>query len=172
MESKNSGCSFVLFGSCLLMGCATLVMLVWGFLRLDWRVNNRYLQGSCVVLDKRLADSDGRFPNVGHEGTPPKISYHPEIKIRYEVGGRTYEVWTYDAIAMFDTDKDRMQAIVDSFQVGATYPCWYDPDRPEKGILVRGHAWMPYFLLVVPVVFLTIGGAGIRHGWKNRGRTA
>ena len=73
---------------------------------------------------------------------------------------------------MFYPDRAAEQAIVDSFQVGATYPCWYDPDRPDKAILVRGHLWVPYFLLVVPIGFLLIGGVGIHRSRKNRGTTA
>jgi hypothetical protein len=169
IQRQSSGCGCAFFGLCFLMGCMSLVMLVWGFLLLDWRANNRYLPNSCVVLDRRLAST---LTDPGPEGGTRRPVYHPEIKIQYEVDGQKYEVWTYDAIAMFDPDRAAQQAIVDSFQAGATYPCWYDPDRPEKSILVRGHAWAPYVLLIVPIVFLLIGGFGIRHSWKDRGKTA
>jgi hypothetical protein len=169
MQQQSSGCGWAFSGLFFLMGCASLVMLVWVFLLLDWRANNRYLPNSCVVLDRRLAST---MSEPGPEGGTPRPVYHPEIKIRYEVGGRKYEVWTYDAIAMFYPNKAAQQAIVDNFQVGANYPCWYDPDRPEKAILVRGHAWAPYVLLIVPIGFLVIGGIGIRHSWQNRTKTA
>ncbi len=165
MESRTPGRTFAFSGLFVLVGCGTLVMLVWGFLLLDWRANNRYLPNSCMVLDRRLARAEGQVNPEGGKGGP---TYHPEIKIRYEVDGRKYEVWTYDAIFMFYPDQAGQQAIVDSFQVGATYPCWYDPDSPDKAILVRGHAWAPYILLVVPIGFLLIGGAGIRDSWNNR----
>ncbi len=169
MKDHTTGPGFALSLLLFIAGCASLVMLVGGFLVPDWRANNRYVPGSCVVLDKRLADSIGKFPGAsGGE----KISYHPEIKIRYEVDGRNYEVWTYDAIPMFYPDRAKMQAIVDGFQVGGTYPCWFDPDSPQKAILVRGHAWAPFILLVVPVVFLTVGIVGLRRAKENRGKTA
>jgi hypothetical protein len=135
------------------------------FLLLDWRANNRYLPNTCVVLDRRLASQRSEpVPDAGGGGT----AYHPEIKIRYKVDGREYEVWTYDAIPMFYPDQAAQQAIVDGFQVGAICPCWYDPDRPDKAILVRGHLWAPYVLLVVPIGFLLVGVMGIRHSWKYR----
>jgi hypothetical protein len=170
MRSENTGCGCAFFGLCFLMGCASLVMLVWGFLLTDWRANNLYVPSSCVVLDRRLATSSGAMhdPELGQS----RPTYHPEIKIRYEVGGRKFEIWTYDAIFMFYPDQTAQQAIVDSFQVGATYPCWYDPDHPEKAILVRGHTWASYILLVVPVGFLSIGGVGLRRWWKDRGKAA
>lgn len=97
-------------------------------------------------------------------------SYHPEINIRYDVGGRNYEVWTYGPFVSPSTDRDFQRAIVDSFRVGATYPCWYDPDRPESAVLVREHAQSACVALVVPVVFLVFGGGGIRHVWRRRAK--
>jgi hypothetical protein len=145
-----------------LVGIASLVMLVFGFLIPDWRANNQYRQGSCVAVDKRVADSVG-------EG---RITYRPEIKIRYQVDGREYESWAYDAIPTYGPNRAEAQAIADGFQLGATYPCWFDPARPEQVILVRGHAWIPYLLLVVPAVFLALGGGGLSRSWSNRGTTA
>jgi hypothetical protein len=147
------------------LGCASLVMLVWGGLLPEWRANNRYLPNSCVVLDRRLASERFDDPDGG-----AREGYHPEIKIHYQVDGRKYEVWTYDALRWFSSDRAAQQAIVDSFQVGATYPCWYDPDRPEKAILVRGHAWGLYVLLIGNIGFLLIGGLAIRQ--ENRARLA
>ena len=131
----------LLFGLSFLAGCGLLVAYVSAVL-LESRANNRYLPNSCLVLDRRLATgmSDVVVVRDGEHWTQPKPSYHPEIEIQYEVGGRKYEVWTYDAIFRFSTDRAAQQAIVDSFRVGANYPCWYDPDRPERAILVRGNA--------------------------------
>jgi hypothetical protein len=170
-----SGLVFAFFGLFFLAGCLFLVTSVWGSL-LDWRANNQYLPNSCVVLDRRLAiGTRDLVVGVSEDGVPrtePRPAYHPEIKIQYEVGGRKYEVWTYDAIPGFSPDRAAQQAIVDSFLVGATYPCWYDPDRPDRAILVRGHTWAVYAGLIMSIGFLVIGGAGIRHLWKNREKPA
>ena len=164
-------CAGLLFGLSFLAGCGLLVAYVSAVL-LESRANNRYLPNSCLVLDRRLATgmSDVVVVRDGEPWTQPKPSYHPEIKIQYEVSGRKYEVWTYDAIFRFSTDRAAQQAIVDSFRVGANYPCWYDPDRPERAILVRGNPpALAYAAVIVPIVFLVFGGAGIRHLWKSRG---
>jgi hypothetical protein len=140
-------------------------------LRLDWRANNQYLPNSCVVLDRRIATQivDDSVPDGGggHH-----TAYHPEIKIQYEVGGRKYEVWTYDAIHRLYNDQAAPQGIVDGFQVGATYPCWYDPERPERAILVRGYVWIAHLCLIVPIVFLLYGGIGMLRWWTDRAGTA
>jgi Protein of unknown function (DUF3592) len=172
MGRKRAGCGYAFFGLFFLTGAGFLAVLVW-LLLLDWRANHQYVPSSCVVLDRRLAVSMGEqvvhvSPDTGNETRQVPV-YHPEIQIRYKVDGHTYEVWTYDAIARTSTDRAAQQAIVDRFQVGATYPCWYDPDRPDRAILVRGHAWGIYFVLIAPVMFLVVGVAGIRHSWKNRG---
>jgi hypothetical protein len=49
--------------------------------------------------------------------------------------------------------------------VGVAYPCWYDPDLPEKVILVRGHHWDAYVFLIMPLAMLMIGGVGM---WMAR----
>ena len=166
-EKTGFGCGF--FGLVFIAGCGFLVMLVGGFLLPDWRANNRYLPTTCVVLDRRLGEDIAPADPEGRGGGPV---YHPEIEIQYEVDGREYVIWTYDAVHMYSPDKAGRQAIVNGFKVGARYPCWYDPDRPEKAILVRGHAWVPYLLLVVPIVFLLVGGVGISRSLKNRGKPA
>jgi Protein of unknown function (DUF3592) len=181
IRRRDSGCGcafsglfFAFFALFFVAGCGFLVLLVSGLVR-DWRANNRYLPNSCVVLDRRLAIGTSSLVVVVSDGvtrTEPRPSYHPEIKIQYEVGGRKYEVWTKGAIRGFSPDRAAQQAIVDSFRVGATYPCWYDPDRPDQAILVQGYAWGANVALIVPIVFLVFGGAGIRHLWKNRGKTA
>jgi hypothetical protein len=165
--------AFAFFGLFFLAGCGFLV-LMGGFLLRDWKANNRYLPNSCVVLDGRLAL--GTTEQVILEGdtsrTESRPAYKPELKIQYEVGGRKYEVWTNGAIGGFSPDRGAQQAIVDSFRVGVSYPCWYDPDSPDRAILVRGYAWNAYGALIVPVVFLVFGVAGMRYMWKNRGKTA
>ena len=132
-----------------------------GFLLPDWRVNNRYSSNSCLVLDRKL---DSRmFDMAGPAGQRARKeeSYRPAIKIRYEVNGRKIETWAYDGTGNLLPDRAAQQAIVDSFQVGSTCPCWYDPDRPDQAVLVRGHSWGAYVFLILPVALLAVGGLGI-----------
>ena len=151
------GCSSLVF----LAGCVVLLVLVWGFLIPDWRSNNRYIASSGVVLDTRVHSQLFDVAGPKGQGVRQVEYYRPEIKIQYEVNGRKFESWSYDATGNHSPDRAAQQAIADSFQVGATYPCWYDPDRPERAILVRGHTWGAYVFLIVPLGLLTIGVAGM-----------
>jgi hypothetical protein len=158
-RSHQPGSNYLgVFAVFFLLGCASLVTFILGSVVPDWRVFNRYRPNSCIVLEKRVASADD----------PGKVAtYYPEIKIRYQVDGRNYEVWAYEAVSTL-RKRPAAQAIVDSFQVKGTYPCWYDPDRPEHAVLVRGHSWTHYVFLLVPIPFVLIGGTGLYSLWKNR----
>ena len=149
----------VLPGLFFLAGCGSLAMLVFGFILPEWSVNNRYVPNSCVVLDKRI---------MNNQAATGRTEY-PQIKIRYAVNGRKHEVWAYESVITL-RQRPAAQEIVDRFQVGAIYPCWYDPDRPEKAVLVRGYSWSGYVLLVVPIVFLSLGGTGL-YGCFRKNQT-
>jgi hypothetical protein len=174
MLSRDSGCVGVflglVFGLFLVVGCGISVLLVSVYL-LDWRVNHRYLPSSCVVLDKKLAtEMVATSVDRGEVAfTELRPWFHPQIKIQYEVSGKQFEVWTYASTAEPSPDRAEQQAILDGFLVGVTYPCWYDPDRPNMAVLVRGHSQGFYAVPIVPVVLLVFGGVGLRYLWR-RGR--
>jgi hypothetical protein len=144
-----------------------VVMIVWGWLIPDWRANHRYVANSCLVLDKKLDETTMEVVAAKTGARSQQTSYYPEFKIRYEVGGRKYETWTYEAIKIHSTDRVAQQRILDTFQVGETYPCWYDPDRPDKAVLVRSEqAPLLSVVLLIPIAFLVIAVAGLFISWK------
>jgi hypothetical protein len=146
---------------CIFAGCVVLMVMMVAFLIPDWRVNHRYVANSCVVLDKRLDTQ--MFQNAAKSGGLGGVSpgYRPVIQIRYEVNGRKYEVWAHDTLGVFSSDKAAVEARIDRFQVGATYPCWYDPDRPDQAVLERGQVGGAYAWLILPLGLLTVGGIGM-----------
>ena len=158
------GC-FALSALSFLTGGGILLVLVLFFLIPDWRANERYVPTSCVVLDKKL-DTE-TFPTAAPRGGngPPKESYRPQVKVRYEVDGRKFEVWAYNATRVYSEDKAAQQAVIDSFQVGSTRPCWYDPDSPDQAVLVRGHVWGAYAFLILPLGLMAVGAAGAFVAW-------
>jgi hypothetical protein len=166
----SPGRSVLRFGC---FGCSTIFTLIVGLLLLgivgvlipNWKANNLYVPGSCVVIDKRLKESDSPDPDK-----KMPAEYSPQIKIRYEVAGRSYETWTYEANPWPSTDRDVQQAIIDNFEVGETYPCWYDPAHPEAAVLARqGH--LGYFLGMLGsfTAFLLVGLAGVWISWRVMG---
>jgi hypothetical protein len=172
MLSRDFGCVRVflglVFGLFLVAGCGFSVLVVSVYL-MDSRVNHRYLPSSCVVLDKKLATEMRATVVVRGEDTFTELRpwFHPQIKIQYEVGGKKFEVWTCASTARSSTDRAEQQAILNGFLVGVTHPCWYDPDRPERAVLVRGHGQGFYAAPMVPIVLLVFGGFGLRHLWNR-----
>ena len=67
--------------------------------------------------------------------------YRPEIPIEYEVNGKTHVVTTYDMCGTYSSDREANQAMLDRFDVGREYPCWYDPLDHDVAVLVRGYTW-------------------------------
>ena len=48
--------------------------------------------------------------------------------------------------------------MLDRFEVGEEYPCWYDPIDPHRAVLVRGYSGWLYLSLLIPLSFIVIGG--------------
>ena len=155
------GCSSLVF----VVGCLILLFVVGMFLLPDLRANYRYVANTGVVIDKRVGSQMFDVAQPNGQGVKQQESYRPEIKIRYEVNGRKFETWCYDATGMYSPNRAAQEALLDSYQVGGTYPCWHDPDTPEKAILVRGHAWGAYVFTICPLTLIAVGVAGI---WFSR----
>jgi hypothetical protein len=151
-RSQPPGCFWVVF---LVVGLI-LTIGFGGFMVVPTvRANFFYEETTCAVLDKRLANGD-------------EDTFRPEIHIEYQVAGRPYRVWTYDATGIYSNVQSR-RAVLDQFVVGRQYPCWYDPAGPEKSVLVRG--FDPWCLMVlIPVVFVVIGAGGLIANRRARRR--
>ena len=137
------GCGVVL----ILIGVVWLTILYYSFLAPDWRLNHQYVETRCDVLDKRL----------GEQGDEDATSYRPEINVRYTAAGRERQVWTYDAAAAFSNDSSGPQRILDQFVVGRQYPLWYDPDDPDKAVLVRTDGSAGYWIALIPLGCMVLG---------------
>ncbi len=156
------GCSYAFFGFFAMIGGIAFVFIVWNMLIPAIRSSTVYVETTGVVLDKRLVESHG------DDGT----TYRPEILIRYKANGQTFETWTYDAAKIASSGRKGKQAILDRFQVGARYPCWYDPDDPGKAVVKRGIGFLVPLFTLFPLIFVGIGVGGIVYHRRQRHREA
>ncbi len=53
-------------------------------------------------------------------------------------------------------DKLSQQELLDQFDNGGAYPCWFNPITPQVIVLVQRHSWSSTFPLVVPSVVALI----------------
>jgi hypothetical protein len=150
--ARPPGCFFVVFLVIGLVGTAVFGhLLVW----LPLRARFVYVQADCVVLDKRLDESRG-------EDGP---TYRPLVHIEYEAEGRPRRAWTYDAAGMFTSGRARQQAVLDRFQKGQRYPCWYDPSDPDRAVLTREFSLWGLMVLI-PLAFVAFGASGLVYNWR------
>ncbi len=152
----------VFFGMFFLAGCAGIVLLVATSLIPEWRVSHEFVETTCVVRGKEIARSDGDEGDV----------FRPEIQIEYEIAGKKYVTKTYDITGAYSSGRDDKQAILDQFEIGSRYPCWYDPVDPNTAVLVRGYSLIAWLLLTVPGAFVLLGGGGFIYRLMHWGKSA
>jgi hypothetical protein len=114
-----------------------------------WDVNYNYVQSECIVEAGRLIAQDG------------SDRVRPSLRVRHVVDGQTYSAWAYDAHGVFSDDPEAQQRILDRFEIGGEYPCWYSPDDPEKIVLVRRSGWRLWLWLLIPISLVAVGGGGL-----------
>ncbi len=150
----------------LILGAVFLVLLLGMPVLPEWRANHDFAETTCTLLDKRL----GQRP--GSDGT----SFRPELLIRYAVGGKTYDTWTYDitfnSAWAYSSGRAIPQARLENFQTVKQYPCWYDPDDPSIAVVVRGYSGWLWTLLLLPLAFIVAGGGGMAYVVLNWGKSA
>jgi hypothetical protein len=145
------------FGAFLVMGMAFFALLINVLVLPEWRANNRFVQHRCRVLQERLAESEN------------EQTYRPEFLIAYEIDGQEYSTWTYDVTKAYSGDRAAQRAILEEFDVGGEYPCWYDPDEPQTAVLKRDYTWYSWIMLLLPLTFVIIGGGGLIYQALNWG---
>lgn len=104
-----------------------------GLLLVELRANLVFVPTSGLVLDKRL---------VPTRGLHDEHMDRPEVLVRYSVGGRKIETWTLGRLGFSYGSRSVCVGLLDRFQVGTRYTCWYDPSNPERAMLMRGFSWM------------------------------
>jgi hypothetical protein len=131
------------------------VMMFWT----EWDANHRYVETQCEVLDRRVRSEPLR--DVGRSSSPPRDAYAPEVLIKYSVDDREYRVWAYSVFQEEIGDlvgEAAALAKLIRFEKGKQYPCWYDPDKPDRAVLLLGYTWYLFVPVFVIGVVLTAGG--------------
>lgn len=129
----------------------------------EWRANRHFAQTRCVVISKRLLTLERS------DGTR---QYRPEIQILYDVGGNSYQARTYDIVRGWSDDERGQARLLDGFETGKTYPCWYDRLDPAVAVVARGYTWNNWLLLLIPLSFVIAGGGGLGISLWRWGKSA
>jgi hypothetical protein len=163
------------FAVLLVLGSAGILLGILWLVIPEWRVNHGFVQTTCVVEDAKL----GQKPLQETDAlTPATTLFRPEVKIEYQVHGKTYRPITYDIHTAYDqsnsysSDRDEAEAALQAFVKGRQYPCWYDPGKPEVAVLVRGYQGWSWLLFLVPLSFVAIGAGGLIYTLSRWGKSA
>lgn len=149
------------FGLLFLAGCGGIVAIILTLVIPEWRANNEFVETTCVVRGKAIGRSGG-----------DETLYRPEIQIEYEIHGKTYVTKTYDIRGKYSGDREKKQAILDRFEIGKRYPCWYDPLDHNVVVIERGYSWWVWLTFIIPASFVLIGGGGFLYRALHWGKSA
>lgn len=129
------------------VGFVFLAIAYSTYVRPEYRVNQEFKQTEGRIIDKRLLIAQDRNGTV----------YRPEFHVNYEVDGRTYNVWTYNITADTTSHRASQEEILNNYEIGRSYPCWYDPLDPQVAVLVRGYSAFGFILAGFGLLVTLIG---------------
>lgn len=135
------------------VGCLLLGWIATQTVMPQWQINQNWLESTCTLKEKRVAE---RTITTG-------VEYYPEFRVYYEVGGKSYREWTYANAYPCGPEQAKARAILDQFQEGESYVCWYDPIDPAQVTVVRAYTWSRWILLLLPASFIILGGGGLLY---------
>jgi len=158
-NSMSPGCGVLFFAVFFPFGLGCLCFFGYQAWK-DYRVRTVYRETTCTILGKRLKES------TDSDGT----TYAPEFTFRYHVNNQEYTCTGYDSFGATSSGRAGKEKILARYDIGGQYPCWYNPDRPWKAVLVKTFNWM-YLFALLPLVFLAVGVGGIVWGIRNWGRS-
>jgi hypothetical protein len=138
------------FGIFFAVGCGALAYMLAALVWPEWRANRQFAAARCTLLDKRTGEATV-------QNSAPM--YRPEFRVRYRVDDHEYvEDALYDVTQLYSSDKQSVERVLDKFEVGHEYPCWYDPIEQRPVVLARGYSPWLYVSLLIPLSFMLIGG--------------
>ncbi len=151
---------------------ASIVMLVVGgaiggagyflTIRPELEVKRSFVEGRCVILGKELIESrsSSRKSRKKYGGSSRKLQYRPEFHLRHEVAGTPYEARTYRIVKTSSSSQSANQAVLDRYETGKSYPCWYDPQDPSRVVLEKGITVGAYLITGMGALILLLGMVG------------
>lgn len=93
--------------------------------------------------------------------------FFAEVSFRYQWEGRSYISDKYHSSPKGFDEYDTVQAQISGIPKGAATVCYVNPKNPAEAILRREGLGIAFFLLL-PLVFIAVGGGGIYGTWAAR----
>ncbi len=143
---------------------AIAIGLIWAIIDLSVHTQfQSYQAGQCTIIAKQLAQTD----QSNYIPTSPPIiesytTYDPNLQFTLQTAdGRRYQTHGYAFVSSGSPDynQEEGQAVIDQFQVGSSYQCWYDPANPSNAILDHTYRWdiRAEAIIVIGLICLLVG---------------
>lgn len=161
-RNTSGGCSILFFVPFLLAGLGFACFIGWSLVQ-DLLVYQVYVEGACKITAKELLESSDE------DGT----TYAPHFEYRVLTqDGQTYAGSGYRRSLVYSSGRRGKEEILAKYKVERSYACWYNPNNPAEAVLERGFSWgWGYLIIIVPLVFVAVGGGGIWYGIANWGKS-
>jgi len=158
-DSPRAGCCFGAFFA--LFALPFLGFFVWQGYK-DIRCFTTYKKATCTILNKQMlqSSSDG------------STTYRPEFTFEFvDEYENIIETKGYDNWDVYSSGYSGKKKVLDRYQIGQSYPCWYDPQNPRNAVLERRISWM-YLFALIPITFILVGGGLVYSALRRGGRGA
>ncbi|MEM9553280.1 MAG: DUF3592 domain-containing protein [Acidobacteriota bacterium] len=112
---------------------ALLALFVVSMIRDAWRTTRTLEETTCTVLDRRVEVETTSRSSSTSGATTTTTWYEPHLALRYQAQGRTL------VSSGFATESAGASADdLERFPIGADVSCFFDPERPEDVVVLRG----------------------------------
>jgi hypothetical protein len=64
------------------------------------------------------------------------------------------------------SDVATARRLAERYSPGTNVPCWVNPEMPTAATLARPSLWAAFLALLIPLIFLAVGGTGIVKSWR------
>ena len=116
----------------------------------DVRQFSAYEKTNCIIVDKKLSWS------TGSTGKTKSRIYDPLVSVRYKAGSNEIVSAGSMVKGTFSGRESAAEKKIAQYELGRSYPCWFDPEDPHEFLLERGLSWGWYLLCLGPVILLGI----------------
>ncbi len=146
----------------LLVGAIFICLGYFLILRPELEVGRRFVEGRCEILGRQIIEEERRSKSsTKAPSLSRRMHYRPDFHIRYEVAGKALEARTWRIVESSSTSKASQEKVLARFEVGQSYPCWYDPADPARVVVEKGPSMGGILFTAFGGLFFLIGAGGI-----------
>lgn len=123
----------------------------------DWQILSNWKETRGVIIGRHMeiTTSNTASQQAKRQGTDQ--NYAIALALRFEHQGKTVYGSGYDADSFLHIGgRKQREKEIREWTVGATIPCWYNPDNPAELVVKRGFGGA-YFFALLPLPFFLFG---------------